>query len=99
MSKVKNDYIMTKFFLEFFEKIKLVKWEKPQDIISSFRSADFVKCRKAFHDKIVFNLGHNRYRMICGYHFGKTEAILFVKFVGTHEEYDLIDVCKVSMFK
>ena len=31
--------------------------------------------------------------------FAKKKVYLFVKFVGSHEDYNKIDVCSVEMFK
>lgn len=60
-------------------------WSTPNDIKASFRSADFVG------NKVVFNIGGNNYRLIVvvNYHRG---GWVFVKFVGTHAEYDKITV-------
>ncbi len=37
--------------------------------------------------------------MICGYYFGVKEVILYIKFVGTHKEYDKVNVCTIDLFK
>lgn len=90
---------MIKAFTDFFDKLEYVDWEKPQDITLTFKSADLINCPKEDHNRIVFNIGRNRFRMICGFYFGKQQTILYVKFVGTHKEYNGIDVCKIDMFK
>ncbi|MFZ9847108.1 MAG: type II toxin-antitoxin system HigB family toxin [Flavobacteriales bacterium] len=46
---------------------------------------------------MVFNIGGNNYRLICGYAFGKKFIHLYIKFIGTHAEYDKIDACKVEL--
>ena len=99
MNHVHYNHNMSNAFLEFFGKLKYVDWDKPQDITSSFKSADLITCKKGLHNRIIFNIGHNKFRMICGYYFGKNEVILFIKFAGTHEEYDAVDVCSINMFK
>lgn len=64
--------------------IKWVEWNEPIDIIATFNSADILgKSSK----RVVFNIGGNKYRMICSYHFGKKNVHLFVKWIGTHSEY------------
>lgn len=69
---------------EFLEKLKSADWELPEDIQSTFPSADLLgKGSK----RVVFDIGGNKYRMICGYTF-KKEVHLFVKWIGTHAEYD-----------
>lgn len=94
-----NDNTMLGYFDAFFDKLDYVDWRIPQDIIISFKSADLVKCKKGEWDRIVFNIGNNKYRLICGYWFGEKEVSLYIKFVGKQQEYDLIEVCKISMFK
>jgi mRNA interferase HigB len=64
--------------------VKRVDWIQPQDIISTFNSADILGMGSS---RVVFNIGGNNYRLICKYHFGKTNVHLFVKWMGTHAEY------------
>ncbi|MCD4832822.1 MAG: type II toxin-antitoxin system HigB family toxin [Bacteroidales bacterium] len=64
--------------------IKRIDWNEPSDIISTFNSADILGNGS---ERVVFNIGGNKYRMICRYHFGKTRIHLFVKWIGTHEVY------------
>ena len=67
-----------------FSIIKISDWEEPNDIISTFRSADILGNSS---ERAVFNIGGNKYRMICQYHFGANKVHLFVKWIGTHAEY------------
>lgn len=90
---------MLKYFNDFFDKLEYVKWSKPQDVTKTFKSADLITCKKGNFSRFVFNIGRNRYRLICGYRFGPKDVVLFVKFVGTHKEYDQVDVCEIEMFK
>ena len=71
-------------FESWFEIIKWVEWNKPNDIIATFNSADILGKSSR---RIVFNIGGNKYRMICSCHFGKQKVHLFVKWIGTHAEY------------
>ena len=67
-----------------FSILKRVEWKEPNEIISTFNSADILgkgSCR------VVFNIGGNNYRMICRYHFGINQVHLFVKWIGTHAAY------------
>jgi len=93
-----NKY-MVKCFDDFFEKLKYVDWVIPQNITQTFKSADLITCGDGQHSRIVFNIGRNRYRMICGYYFGRKEVILYVKFVGTHRESESVDICSIDLFK
>ena len=64
--------------------LKVADWNEPNEIISTFNSADILgKSSK----RVVFNIGGNNYRLICRYHFGISKVHLFVKWIGTHAEY------------
>jgi len=43
--------------------------------------------------RVVFNIGGNKYRLVAKIWFGG--QTVFVKFVGTHRQYDRIDVTKL----
>ena len=64
----------------------------PMDLISTFANADLLgKATK----RVIFNIGGNKYRMICTYHFGKKWVHLFVNWIGTHDEYTRL--CKLKI--
>ena len=54
---------------------------------AQFRSASFVG------DGVVFNIAGNKYRLVAGIDY--RYRTLYVKWVGTHAEYDRIDVREV----
>ena len=65
-------------------------WSTPQDIKRRFGgNVDFVADNRA-----IFDIGGNKYRLITfiAYKFGH----MYIKFVGTHAEYDKIDAETVS---
>jgi mRNA interferase HigB len=64
---------------------------EPNDIKLTFNSADLLP--KAC-DRVVFDIGGNNYRMLCGYKFRKKEVYLYINWIGTHAEYSKI--CKNS---
>ena len=94
-----SDRRMLKAFHRFNEVAKEANWSNPQDIIRSYNDSDLVTCKKQKTSRIIFNIGQNKYRLIVGYYFASNQTILYVKFVGTHKEYELIDACTVDMFK
>ena len=67
-----------------FSILKRADWNEPNDIISTFNSADIIGRGS---ERVVFNIGGNNYRLICKYHFGKMKIHLFVKWIGTHAKY------------
>lgn len=64
--------------------LKQVDWNEPSDIIATYNSADILGKSS---NRAVFNIGGNKYRMICKYHFGNAKVHLFIKWIGTHAEY------------
>lgn len=60
------------------------EWNTPQDIKDRFSSASFVG------DRIVFNIAGNKYRLVVGISY--TLQACYIKFFGTHAEYDKINV-------
>jgi mRNA interferase HigB len=63
-------------------------WSKPTDVKDMFRSADILP-----NDRIVFNIGGNKYRLVVAAHYrGKR---VFIRFIGTHSEYDKIDATTI----
>jgi mRNA interferase HigB len=71
-------------FQKWLEKIKYADWNVPDDISGTFGTADILGngC-----DRVVFDIGGNNYRMICGYYFSSKRVHLFICWIGTHAEY------------
>ena len=67
-----------------FAEASSAAWETPQAIKDQYRHASFVA-----DNRVIFNIGGNKYRLVVhvNYDFG----IVYIKFVGTHGEYDKID--------
>jgi mRNA interferase HigB len=64
--------------------VRAANWSKPTDIKTMFRSADILGKGRA-----VFDIGGNKYRLVAAVHYrGKR---VYVRFIGTHKEYDRID--------
>lgn len=59
-------------------------WCRPSDVKETFRSADILKNGRA-----IFDIGGNKYRLVAAIHYrGKR---VYVRFIGTHAEYDKIN--------
>ncbi|TAM54274.1 MAG: HD domain-containing protein [Paraburkholderia sp.] len=65
-------------------------WKTPQNIKDQYASASFVG-----RNRVVFNIKGNDFRLIVAvaYQIG----VVYVKFVGTHAEYDKVDAATVEM--
>ena len=64
--------------------VKRAEWDKPHDMITTFNTADILGNSS---DRVVFNIGGNKYRMICKYYFGENKVHLFINWIGTHAAY------------
>ncbi|QEH42809.1 type II toxin-antitoxin system HigB family toxin [Chitinophaga sp. XS-30] len=64
--------------------IRRAVWQRPEDIIDTFGSADLLGNGS---NRVVFDIGGNNYRMICHYVFGEREVHLFICWIGTHAGY------------
>jgi mRNA interferase HigB len=65
-------------------KIEAGEYQTPHEVINSFKGADYVG-----NERIVFNIAKNKYRLIVAFNYEYQSC--FVKFVGTHKEYDKVD--------
>lgn len=81
--KQQNDRSRSSFRL-WLLALKGVDWNRPEDILGTFSSADLLGNSS---DRVVFNIGGNNYRMICHYVFGEKVVHLFICWIGTHAEY------------
>lgn len=59
-------------------------WENPAQIKEQYRSASILKA-----SRVVFNIAGNNYRLVTAINF--SIGIVYIKFVGTHKEYDEVD--------
>jgi mRNA interferase HigB len=67
-----------------YDEAKKGEWNNFQDIKKQFGSASIVG-----NDRVVFNIKGNDYRLVVLILFRRGKA--FIRFVGTHREYDKID--------
>jgi len=71
-----------------YAEIKKANWSNPNDIKKQYRNASFLA-----NNRVVFNICGNKYRLIVAikYEF----KIVFIRFIGTHKQYDEIDAKEV----
>jgi mRNA interferase HigB len=77
---------------KWYHDVRTKKWEKPADITHDFNTARAVK-----NDRIIFKINKNDYRLIAKISYKK--QWVFIKFIGTHAEYDLVDASTIDLFK
>jgi len=71
-----------------FAEAKSAAWRSPQDIKARYPGASILA-----HNRVVFDLGGNKYRLIVAIHYNT--KIVYIRFIGTHADYDKIDAEKV----
>ena len=73
---------------DWFHKVKNAEWTCFSDIKRMFRNADSIG-----NQRFVFNIKGNHHRLIAVVKF--TIKTVFIRFIGTHAEYDRIDAKNV----
>ena len=68
-----------------YREAKAADWDTPHDVKASYGNASVIG-----DNRIVFNIAGNKYRLIVK--FSYPYRIGYVRFIGTHAEYDAIDV-------
>jgi mRNA interferase HigB len=66
-------------------------WTSPQAVKEQYGSASICA-----NNRVVFNIGGNKYRLVVEMQYRAN--IAWVKFVGTHEQYDKIDVESINEY-
>ncbi|MBI9073886.1 MAG: type II toxin-antitoxin system HigB family toxin [Desulfatibacillum sp.] len=67
-----------------FYETKNAEWSSPADIKAQFGSASILR-----NGRVVFNIAGNKYRLIVSINYDYKKV--YVKFVGTHKQYDKIN--------
>lgn len=68
-----------------YQIAKEAEWKTPQDVKEQYRNASILQ-----DGRVVFNVRGNKYRLVVwiNYEF----FTIYIRFVGTHEQYDETDV-------
>lgn len=71
-----------------YHDAKQANWKTPADIKNAYRNASILP-----NNRVVFNIKGNDYRLVVvvQYQFG----IVYIRFLGTHAEYDRIDAAAI----
>ncbi|HNR11692.1 MAG TPA: type II toxin-antitoxin system HigB family toxin [Thermodesulfobacteriota bacterium] len=67
-----------------YAEAKAAVWSSPADIKAHFHSASVLAA-----NRVVFNIAGNKYRLIVKINYAA--KVVFIRFIGTHKEYDRID--------
>jgi len=70
--------------MAWFRQVKQADWAKPSDIKRDIRSVSILRDGRA-----VFNIAGNKYRIVVWINY--PYRVVYIRFVGTHRQYDSID--------
>ena len=70
--------------LSWYGHVLRAPWSGPAALKSDFATAGILK-----EGRVVFNIGGNKYRLVASINY--SYGILYIKFVGTHRQYDAIN--------
>ncbi|MBK7937797.1 MAG: type II toxin-antitoxin system HigB family toxin [Lewinellaceae bacterium] len=73
---------------DWYYVVKDADWSNLNELRQTFNSVDYVG-----NDRFVFNVRGNRYRLVAMIFFNR--RTIYIRFIGTHAEYDKIDVASI----
>ena len=74
------------------EEAKKALWTTPADVKAQYANASIVA-----NNRVVFNIKGNDYRLIIAVAYKM--QFVFIKFIGTHQQYDAVDAATIDQFK
>jgi mRNA interferase HigB len=80
------------FLRAWYQEAEKAAWTTPQDVKDRYAHASIIQ-----NNRVVFNIKGNDYRLIAGINY-RLQA-LYIKFFGTHAEYDKVDAATVELRK
>ena len=70
--------------LAWYQQVLRANWASPADVKRDIGSASILK-----DGRVVFNIAGNKYRIVVWINY--PYRVVYVRFIGTHRQYDLID--------
>jgi mRNA interferase HigB len=74
--------------LSWYETALRAKWENFNEVKQHFGT-----CKVLGNDRIIFRIKGNNYRLVVKISF--TNQLIWIRFIGTHSEYDLINAKQI----
>lgn len=71
-----------------FQETSNAVWNSPKELKTDYPTASFL-----MDNRVVFNIKGNKYRLIVKINYDY--HMLWIRFIGTHSEYDKIDATKI----
>lgn len=75
-------------FLAWYREVEKEDWDTPAKVKARYRAASIVG-----GNRVVFNIKGNKYRLVVKINY--PYRVVYIRFVGTHTEYDKIDAEEV----
>ncbi len=72
-----------------FREVNRAKWRSPADVKRDYGAASIVG-----GNRVVFNIKGNDYRLVTG--INSRTQVVFIKWIGTHQDYDKIDARTIN---
>ena len=70
------------------QEVARADWASPSSVKAQFRSASMLQ-----DNRVAFNIAGNHYRLVVKINY--SYRILYIRFVGTHADYDDIDAATI----
>jgi mRNA interferase HigB len=70
--------------LAWYQHTLKADWASPADVKADFRHASILR-----DGRVVFNIAGNKYRLVVWINY--SYRVVYIRFIGTHSQYDLID--------
>jgi mRNA interferase HigB len=81
----KNEYADAEISLRaWYHEVKAAQWQNSNELKEQYKNASIVG-----DGRVVFNIKGNDYRLVVAINY--EFQVIFIRFVGTHKEYDKID--------
>ena len=71
-----------------YANVKRADWKNPSGVKAAYRNASLIA-----NNRVVFNIKGNSYRLVAAIDY--QYSIVFIRFLGTHQEYDKIDATTI----
>jgi mRNA interferase HigB len=74
--------------MAWYRQVRAADWANPAHVKRDIRSASILK-----DGRVIFNIAGNKYRIVVWINY--PHRVVYVRFIGTHRQYDEIDVQKI----
>ena len=71
--------------MAWFRQVRGADWASPADVKRAIRSVSILR-----DGRVVFNIAGNKYRVVVWINY--PYRVVYIRFIGTHHQYDTIDV-------